>query len=215
MHFHVYTQDVARPCHQTRQGMQLIADRQGEAFLQEASQIVERNLKQAVKFPQFFCGSQHIGNLKSLRKFLSNWQPPKRKTRDVPAREVTSVELRRAWTGLSSGIVIHMLGKKYWVTQESGIMRIIRETQTERVQERSDRVDCDSPATRFAAAANRYGINTVAIVFDVQGRCSYNVVFFDDDKGDVAARAFEPQTDMFVKIGHGKYSGQAGVALMV
>ena len=217
MKFEVYVVDIATPDYESKQGMQLIHDKGGEVYIKDAKQIGERRLKQRVGFPRFFYMNKHIGNLKSLKKFLATWQPNRltmKKSRDVPAREVGKDVLRRAWVELRSGIVLTFLDKKYWVAKEHDMQRIIQETQTDRVEYRSDRVDCDNFSIRFAADVNKYGLNTVAIVYDILGKHCYNVVFFEQSDGSIVARAFEPQTDQFVQLGHGLYVGKAGIAVL-
>ena len=215
MRFEVYTKDVADLDFQTKQGLQLVKNKGGEVSIKEAPLISERRLKQAVGFPRFFYGDKHIGNLKSLKKFMATWRPDKMssKFQDVPAREVSKSELQKAWRTLKCGIFLTFLDKKYWVANEENVQRVIQGSQVNRVKYRSDRVDCDNFSIRFAADANSYGLNTVAIVYDIPGKHCYNVIFVDTPEG-IVAKPFEPQTDKYVQMGHSHYTGRLGVAVV-
>ena len=74
----------------------------------------------------------------------------------------------------------------------------------------AERSDCDNFAAVFAGlAATRYGVNTAGLVLDSAGKHAYNLIV-GGRPGELEARAFEPQSDMFVEMGTKPYNAESG-----
>lgn len=133
----------------------------------------------------------------------------KGRTRKVAGADVTAAVKASSFASMQ----LWMLDRDFWVVSEPHWQEIIRETRVDAVRYVSDAKDCDDYAIAFKGIVSlRYGVNSAAIVVDIEGQHAYNLLIADDGDGGLVAHAFEPQSDRIVdaQVGARPYNAERG-----
>ena len=113
--------------------------------------------------------------------------------------------------GFDNGVNRIQLDRTYWVCSEDDFNKVVASDPTDERRYAADRFDCDNFSFTFKARVGRqYGLNAVGVVIDWSSTHAYNVVVFADG----SAKIFEPQTDLWPRLGAGNYKLQSGIVII-
>lgn len=110
--------------------------------------------------------------------------------------------------GIKSRLV---LDNQYWVCSRKIFRQIVDLDWTDRLPYLTNRFDCENFAFTFMSSVNLiFGMNNVGVVVDWSSGHAYNIVLFDDGTWSL----FEPQTDVYSKIGDPLHKLESGMIIL-
>lgn len=113
------------------------------------------------------------------------------------------------------GMRMQFLDGEFVVANQLLWDEIIKKNPIDKYKYRSNIADCDNFAAGFASMVGlKRGVNTAAFVCDTSSGHAYNLLFVLQKNGTIKVRAFEPQSDRYVRLGTKNYKAQKGFVML-